>query len=526
VGAGDDGAYGVKLQPDGKIVVVGYSSNGANKDFALVRYETDGSEDVAVTTPLGAGDDEAFALALQADGKIVAAGSTANGTDNDFALARYETDGTQDTTFGGDGEVTTDIEDDFAQAVTVQPDGRIVAAGFTDLVAFPGNARFAVARYGTDGSLDASFGAGGTVLTTVGQSISYASGIALQTDGKFVLAGSGVDGHTVFGVARYIADGTAPTDPTLSSSSHSVSAWSTDRTVDVGWSGATDDWSGVDGFSALWSTSATTSADEVKEAEETADGDTSPDLTDGAHYVHLRTADNIGNWSDGARLGPFWIDATAPAARTTGRALSRRFQPRRSFRARWSASDAASGAVSYSVRYRRARFDGDFGPLREWQSDVTATTATLQGTPGSTYCLSAGATDLAGNEGLFGSERCTAVPANDSQLSRSGPWLRGSGRGYYLGSYRASWTRGASLSLPVAAKRLKLVATKCPQCGVVEVRLGSKTLARVDLHASTWRKRRMLEIATFERVRRGTLRIEVVSSGELVLIEGLGISRT
>jgi hypothetical protein len=78
----------------------------------------------------------------------------------------------------------------------------------------------------------------------------------------------------------------------------------------------------------------------------------------------------------------------------------------------------------------------------------------------------------------------------------------------------------------VTAKRLKLVATKCPQCGVVEVRLGSKTLARIDLHASTWRKRRLLGIATFDRVRRGTLRIEVVSSGELVLIEGLGISRT
>jgi hypothetical protein len=79
--------------------------------------------------------------------------------------------------------------------------------------------------------------------------------------------------------------------------------------------------------------------------------------------------------------------------------------------------------------------------------------------------------------------------------------------------------------MPVAARRLKLVATKCPGCGVVEVRLGSKTLARVDLRASTWRKRRLVEIATFDRVRRGTLRIEVVSSGELVLIEGLGVSR-
>ena len=107
-------AYSVAIQSDGKIVAAGYSNNGSNWDFALVRYNTDGSLDTnfdsdgKVTTAIGSGNDYAWSVTIQSDGKIVAAGDSNNGSNNDFALVRYNTDGSLDTSFDSDGKVTTD----------------------------------------------------------------------------------------------------------------------------------------------------------------------------------------------------------------------------------------------------------------------------------------------------------------------------------------------------------------------------------------------------------------------------------
>jgi len=95
IGTSDDEAYSVAIQSDGKIVAAGYSYNGANYVFALVRYNTDGSLDLnfngtgIVTTAFGTSDDEAYSVAIQSDGKIVAAGVSYNGANYDFALVRY-----------------------------------------------------------------------------------------------------------------------------------------------------------------------------------------------------------------------------------------------------------------------------------------------------------------------------------------------------------------------------------------------------------------------------------------------------
>ena len=92
-----------------------YSNNGSNNDFALVRYNTDGSLDTSfdsdgkVTTAIGSANDSAFSVAIQSDGKIVVAGYSDNGSNDDFALVRYNTDGTLDTSFDSDGKVTTAI---------------------------------------------------------------------------------------------------------------------------------------------------------------------------------------------------------------------------------------------------------------------------------------------------------------------------------------------------------------------------------------------------------------------------------
>jgi hypothetical protein len=113
------------------------------------------------------------------------------------------------------------------------------------------------------------------------------------------------------GTCHAAPDGAPATNPALSSTH--PSGWSNDRTVDVTWSGASDGGSGVDGFSYEWSQSAATVPNTTKEVEETAAGTTSPELADGEWWFHLRTGDNAGNWSAPVHLGPFWIDATAPA---------------------------------------------------------------------------------------------------------------------------------------------------------------------------------------------------------------------
>src|SRR5207245_943210 len=160
---GGAGARALALQADGKIGATGFTSSdfGTRRRFALARYNPDGSLDRQVVTSF-ADRDEASALALQSDGKIVVAGFSGAGGRQDFALARYNPDGSLDPSFGSGGRVLTDFGGyDEASALALQSDGKIVVAGFSDVVGFG----FALARYNPDGSLDPSFGSGGRVLT-------------------------------------------------------------------------------------------------------------------------------------------------------------------------------------------------------------------------------------------------------------------------------------------------------------------------------------------------------------------------
>ncbi|MDK9495164.1 calcium-binding protein [Streptomyces katrae] len=195
-------AFDVTLQADNKIVIAGrsgYNYPSNESDFALARYQPNGSLDTAfgdggrVTTPF-AGADVANGVKVQPDGKIVTAGNSGF----DFALARYNpADGSLDGTFDGDGKVTTDFGTntlDGAADLALQSDGRIVAAGIS-------LADFGVARYNTDGSLDNGFGTGGKVHTDV--SFGYfdtANAVALQSDGKIVVSGNTGDDR---GLVRY-----------------------------------------------------------------------------------------------------------------------------------------------------------------------------------------------------------------------------------------------------------------------------------------------------------------------------------
>ncbi len=208
----------VALQGDGKIVVAGSSSDGINEDFTLLRYTADGTLDAdfgvggIVTTAISIGNDASIGMALQSDGKIVVTGFAENGIYRDFALVRYDTEGDLDTTFGGDGIVITDFGGDaLGYSVAVDSNGKIVVAGGANIdQSITPVLDFALARYNEDGSLDTSFGGGDGKVTTPIGGISVAASVAVQGDGRIVAAGASFNffGASDFALARYDADGT------------------------------------------------------------------------------------------------------------------------------------------------------------------------------------------------------------------------------------------------------------------------------------------------------------------------------
>jgi uncharacterized delta-60 repeat protein len=217
-------AQAVVVQPNGRIVAGGTvfevsgegftaGESNARTGFALARFRPDGSLDmsfgeggVAITDRLNASG--IFALALQVDGKIVAAGQAFNRTTSrsDIAVARYLPNGKLDQSFGDGGVVITDVgANDFARAVAIQPNGRIVVAGVGDPTF--GQLEFAVARYRPNGTLDPTFGNNGVVTTFVGDGYS-ATALALQPDGRIIAAGRNFSAGSDIALVRYLANGT------------------------------------------------------------------------------------------------------------------------------------------------------------------------------------------------------------------------------------------------------------------------------------------------------------------------------
>lgn len=217
--------YSVAVQSDGKIVMGGTALRSDSAfDFALVRYNADGSLDTMfggtgkVTTDFELGFDSATGLAIQTDGSIVQVGHSSNGIGNnfDFALARYTADGNLDANFGSGGKVKTDFgfEDDEAVHVALQGDGKLVVAGFINKSLSFDNIDydFALARYNANGSLDTSFGSGGKVTTDFGSIDDPGLSLVIQADGKIVVAGYTISSATNvdFALARYEGDPPPP----------------------------------------------------------------------------------------------------------------------------------------------------------------------------------------------------------------------------------------------------------------------------------------------------------------------------
>jgi len=230
-------ATSVRIQPDNKIVVAGglidtEAAPGVTpaplSDFGLARYNVNGTLD----TGFGAGgktgrgffslsNDTATSLALQADGKIVAAGFTTKNTgnfDEDFACVRFNSNGSLDSSFGNNGIITDFFGgNDEANALVIQLDGKIILGGVADRTGVGGSVDMALARYNVDGSLDSSFGSGGKVLLDYVGHTDVAYGLALQMDGKILVAGGAGNNSDIpdFALARLNTNGTL--DPSFGS---------------------------------------------------------------------------------------------------------------------------------------------------------------------------------------------------------------------------------------------------------------------------------------------------------------------
>ncbi len=196
-----DIAYNVTVQADSKLLVTGFST--AYNTSAAARYNSDGSldksfsDDGLFTNGISGG--AATFAALQPDGKAVLAGSYYG---YDFGLVRLNRDGSLDTSFSGDGIITTDLGGkDFANTVNILSTGKILAAGISDN-------NFAAVRYNSDGSLDATFGGDGIITTDLGSTESLKS-IIQVADSKFLAVGT--NSNYDFVLARYNADGTLDT---------------------------------------------------------------------------------------------------------------------------------------------------------------------------------------------------------------------------------------------------------------------------------------------------------------------------
>jgi len=218
-GKGDDCGRLVAIQPDGRIVLTGYTYNGTSYDILTMRYNTDGTPDSSfgtngvVTYDSGNKEDKGRAVAVQMDGKIVVIARSSVAKTSVAMILRYNGDGTLDNTFGSNGVVTYEggYGNDGFRGVSIQTDGKIIVSGYTgtntgfDVLTFD----VLTARYNSDGSLDTTFGTGGVAIHDGGHGDDGARGVVIQPDGKIVVSGGQYNGTDLdILVLRYNINGT------------------------------------------------------------------------------------------------------------------------------------------------------------------------------------------------------------------------------------------------------------------------------------------------------------------------------
>jgi hypothetical protein len=219
----------------------------------------------------------------------------------------------------------------------------------------------------------------------------------------------------------------------------------------------------------------------------------------------------------------FYVDATGPVTQIVSPTYATTVAPRATVR--YAGTDI-SGVTSYDVRFRRASYGGTFGAYAQPWTGIKTTSVDLGISPGYEYCFSARARDKFGTIGAWSPDRCFSRALDDRSLTASSGWTRQTSSLLYLGTGTSTGTYNASLTRTVQAKRVFVVATRCPTCGTAAVYLGTRYIGVLNLYAATTQRQVIVALPAQSAVFSGTLRIAARSSGKLIQIDGLGVRRT
>jgi uncharacterized delta-60 repeat protein len=214
IGSVDDEGTSVLVQPNGKILVSGYTDNNTNKDFLILRMKTDGSLDSTfgingiVTKDYG-GQEYSYCMALQSNGKILICGPSSNGASEYFTMLRYNSNGTIDNTFGTSGKTQIQMgaaTDDVPYSMQIQSDGKIVIGGFS-FSTITTLTSIAIIRIDSNGTMDNGFGSLGKIISNLNAGGDMVFSIALQPDGKILATGQSDRVSTDLLLLRYTSAG-------------------------------------------------------------------------------------------------------------------------------------------------------------------------------------------------------------------------------------------------------------------------------------------------------------------------------
>lgn len=247
-------------------------------------------------------------------------------------------------------------------------------------------------------------------------------------------------------------------------------------------------------------------------------------LTNGTEYTFTVAAMNsVGTGPESTpsnAVTPRGVDVQSPQVFLIEPAAT--YSMSRVVRGEWDGTDDI-GIFGFDPDLRATPWNGSPGAWLEWKPLGTATAASYWGAYGRTYCVRVVAHDGAHNVSSP-ARRCTAVPLHSGHLSYAGDWTKYSSSATFAGAARWTTTRGATATRTgVVGERLAVIATRCPSCGAIEVRINGVVMRRFSLYAPTMQRSQALEFFTRAWPIRGTVSVHVISTNRLVTIEGLAV---
>ncbi|MCC6498432.1 MAG: SBBP repeat-containing protein, partial [Propionibacteriaceae bacterium] len=360
-GNGNDEPEAIAVDALGNVYVTGTSTgSGSTGDFLTIKYDAGGVQQWAVPYS-GSGNywDFVSDLAVDGSGNVYVTGASIQpATGSDFATIKYDTAGTQlwaaTHSFGG-GDGAVDLALDAA--------GNAYVTGY----AYPTSSNYQTVKLDGNGVEQWA-----VTFDAPGNREDRGAGAAVDATGSVYVTGHSRDGEGYdFVTIKYTPDTTAPTNATVSSTSHTASTWSNVGTLAMQWSGAADDSGGIGlkGYSRDFDTNVGTTPDTTVDTPHGSDPHSASSglLADGnSHYFHLRTCDLASNCSTAVHAGPYWIDRTNPGAPPSLSSTSHTPSTPsgdRTIDIQWdAASDPLSNGVASGVDGYSYFFDGNAGP--------------------------------------------------------------------------------------------------------------------------------------------------------------------